>query len=167
MEVDRRAKTSRAAAKAFAHISAHNPLGALVMRDRVSVWALLLISADAKGPQHSRNYFEPLDMVHKLAADVAKLAEAIKSDIFGGSLSEVLLPFTAKFKDLPERLSDFSDRLGDTADIVGKRRHQQKMFRNLSLIEASEFVRLKTGKHYDEHLAELFQATAVGRKNLS
>jgi hypothetical protein len=167
MKVDRLALATRASAKAFAHLAGDNPLGRLAPRDRIYVWALLLLYAGEKGSKSSRNYFEPLEKVHKLAADAAKLAKGIESEIFGGSLSEVLLPFSAKFKNLPTDLADFSTRLGDTASAVGRRGHQQKVFKNLSLIEASEFTRLKTGQHYDEHLAELFQATAAGRRELS
>ncbi len=48
---------------------------------------------------------------------------------------------------------------------MGKRGHKRQMFAGQFLIEASEFVRLKTGQHYDEHLAELFQA--IGTRSIN
>ena len=43
------------------------------------------------------------------------------------------------------------------ANAAGKRGHKGKVQKNTFLIMASELVRLKTGNHYDEHLAELLQ----------
>ena len=42
-------------------------------------------------------------------------------------------------------------------NLVGKRGHKEKVQKNTFLIMASEFVRVKTGNYYDEHLAELLQ----------
>jgi len=45
-----------------------------------------------------------------------------------------------------------------------------KNFRDQFLMKASEFVQLRFGQHYDEHLADLFQAVAngpLGKKELS
>lgn len=55
------------------------------------------------------------------------------------------------------RLIWFSKRLGLALDSFGKPGHKREIFAAKVLVEASEFVGLKTGKHYDEHLADLFQ----------
>ncbi len=69
-----------------------------------------------------------------------------------------MAPFVASFQDLPVRLEAFSIQVGTLLDeAVGKKGHKGKMQKNCDLITGSEFVWLKTGNHYDEHLAELLQ----------
>ena len=64
-----------------------------------------------------------------------------------------------ELEDLPRRLGAFAGLLGGFVRLfVGKPGHEEKVMHNRSLILASEYVRCRTGKYYDEHLAELFQA---------
>src|SRR5208283_3047648 len=58
-------------------------------------------------------------------------------------------------------LHAFASRLGGVLGLFGKAGHKERVMNNQILIMASEFVRLRTGKHYDEHLAELFQAISM------
>ena len=63
------------------------------------------------------------------------------------------------FHDLPPRLEAFGILFGGLLDrIVGKRGQKNKLAKNQILLVASEFVRLKTNRYNDEHLAELIQA---------
>jgi hypothetical protein len=41
------------------------------------------------------------------------------------------------------------------------------VYTNSFLVQASEFVRFKAGRHYDEHLAELFQGIATSDGTLA
>jgi hypothetical protein len=100
-----------------------------------------------------------LEKISRVLADSAKLGAELKSEVFGGPFSQALRPFTAGFEDIPPRLIGFSERLASALDLFGKSGHKAKNLATQSLIEASEFVRLKTGENYDVHLAELLQAT--------
>jgi hypothetical protein len=63
------------------------------------------------------------------------------------------------FYDLPPRLEAFGILLGGLLDrVVGKSGQKSKVAKNQFLVMASEFVRLKTNRYNDEHLAELIQA---------
>jgi hypothetical protein len=162
MSYDRQAAVERA----FSYIAPRNPLNQLDAGDREFLWALLKVHSSSTR-QDGVPPFEPLEKVHKLMADAAKLAKDLELEVFGGACAEMLLPYTVKFRDLPSRIIDFSTRLKEAILIVGKPGYQQKVFANLLLVQASEFVLLKTGRHYDEHLAELFQGIAdVGRTQL-
>jgi len=153
-------------AKAFGNLFPDNPLKKLYDRDRTYLYALLLIydhrATEAKTGQTSD---EPLERVSKVLADAAKLAAKLESEVFQGPLSDVLRQFSAGYEDLPIRLAGLSERLGNALDTVGKRGHKREILATQHLVEASEFVRLRTGRHYDEHLAELFQG--IGKLCLS
>jgi len=154
MSYDRQA----AAATAFSHLGPRNPISQLDEPDRMFLWALLVVYArSANAKQDGVAPFEPLDIVHKLVADAAKLAKGLESEVFAGPLSEMLLPYTQAFQELPSRIAEFSAQLKAGILTVGKPGYQQSVFANTFLVRASELVRLKTGQHYDEHLAELFQ----------
>jgi len=94
----------------------------------------------------------------KLVADAAKLASKLESEVFHGPNSDVLLPYISSFSGLPGQLAEFSKVVGGMLDLLGKRGHKEGNIYGFLLIVASEFVRLKTGQHYDEHLADLYQA---------
>jgi hypothetical protein len=96
--------------------------------------------------------------------NAAKLGARLKSQIFGGTTSsQALVPFAAGFEDLPLRLIVFSKTLGEALNSFRKPGHKDKVLATQGLIQASEFVFLKTGQHSDEHLAELFQA--IGKRS--
>jgi len=149
------------AAKAFQEIHPNNPLNKLNDSDRKALWASLMAYAYASRTERgerANTFFEEWESMSKTVADAAKLGARLKSQVFEGTSSEALRPFTAGFEDLPMRLIGFSKTLGEALNSSGKRGHKAKILATQSLIQASEFVRLKTGQHYDEHLAELFQA---------
>jgi hypothetical protein len=90
----------------------------------------------------------------------AKLGSKLESEVFHGPNSDVLLPYISSFSDLPRQLTEFTKVVGGMLDLFGKRGHKEGNLYGFFLIVASEFVRLKTGQHYDEHLAELYQAVS-------
>lgn len=154
------------AAKAFQEIHPNNPRNKLNDSDRKILWALLMAYAHASRTKHggkAKAFFEEWDSMSKTVADAAKLGARLKSQIFGGTTSsQALVPFAAGFEDLPMRLIVFSKTLGEALDSFGKPGHKDKVLVTQG-IQASEFVYLKTGQHYDEHLAELFQA--IGKRS--
>jgi len=152
------------AGKAFQEIHPKNPLNKLNDSDRKALWALLMVYGSSSTLRRKRGAAnDPVERLSRIMADAAKLGAELKSDVFGGPFSEPLRPFTAGFEDIPLRLVGFSKRLGKVLDLLGKRGHKAKIHTAQSLVQASEFVRLKTGQHYDEHLAELFQA--IGKRS--
>ena len=97
----------------------------------------------------------------KTAAEAAKLGGKIKTQILQGPHSLAMRPFVLGFEDLPSRLAAFSRRLSTALDSIGKPGQKRKILEDRMLVEASEFVRVRTGQHYDEHLAELIQAVGM------
>ena len=149
------------AGKAFQEIHPKNPLNKLNDSDRKALWALLMAydyASRIKRGERTNAFLKELDSMSKTVADAAKLGARLKSQVFEGTSSEALRPFTAGFEDLPMRLIGFSKTLGEALNSFGKQGHKAKILANQSLVQASEFVLVKTGQHYDEHLAELFQA---------
>ena len=145
-------------AKAFGNLHPDNPLNRLHDRDRTCLWVLLLFYALlATEERKGKTDDHPLESVSKLMADAAKLAAKLESEVFRGPFSDALRPFSTGFEDLPTRLVGLSKRLGGMLDTFGKRGHKREVFASEWLVVASEFVRLRTGRYNDEHLAELFQ----------
>jgi len=130
-------------AKTFQSVYRSNPLHKLNVSDRTFLWR-----ADA--------LFEEWERKSQTVADAAKLGERLKSEIFGGPSAGALRGFTVGFEDLPKRLADFSRRLGRALDAMGKRGRKREVLTIQRLVEASEFVKLKTRYYNDEHLAGLF-----------
>jgi hypothetical protein len=150
-------------AQAFRHISANNPLWKLSEPDRKLLCSMLKVYAAVtaqEGQRRSKGRSKDglLEKEAKLVADAAKLGSKLKSEVFHGPNSDVLLPYISSFSDLPGQLAEFSKVVGGMLDLLGKRGHKEGNLDDLFLIVASEFVLLKVGQHYDEHLAELYQA---------
>lgn len=144
----------------FENIGPRNPLKKLNDYDKRILVSLLKVYASM--PQNGE-FYELLDEAAGVAADAGALATRMRSKVFQGPLAEMVAPFLSSLKDLPQRLLYFSRQLGTLLDqTCGKRGHKGKTGKNVLLIMASEFVRLKTGKHNDEHLAELLQAVDPG-----
>jgi hypothetical protein len=101
-----------------------------------------------------------LEKAAKVMAEAAKLAAKLEAEVFEGPASDFLGLISTRYRDIPKRLADFSMLGKFLLDGFGKRGHKAKTLANHSLVMASEFVRLRTGQHFDEHLAELFQAIA-------
>jgi hypothetical protein len=143
--------------KAFQETHPDNPLRELNPSERKYLWALLLFADTAMSPGGGDVVFKELDRMSKTVSDAAKLSAKLKSQIFGGPSSELLGPFTVGFEDLPAGLTEFSKTVGEVLDSTGKRGHKKKALASAYIVQASEFVWMRTGQHYDEHLAELFQ----------
>lgn len=153
-------------AQAFRHIAATNPLRKLSGPDQKILYSMLKVYAAVttqNGKRRSKDGL--LEKEAKLVADAAKLGSKLESEVFHGPNSDVLLPYISSFSDLPRQLTEFSKVVGGMLDLFGKRGHKEGNLYGFFLIVASEFVRLKTGQHYDEHLAELYQA--VSERSLS
>ena len=148
-------------AQAFRHIAATNPLRKLSGPDQKILYSMLKVYAAVttqNGKRRSKDGL--LEKEAKLVADAAKLGSKLESEVFHGPDSDVLLPYISSFSDLPRQLTEFSKVVGGMLDLFGKRGHKEGNLYGFFLIVASEFVRLKTGQHYDEHLAELYQAVS-------
>ncbi len=153
-------------AQAFSHIALDNPLKGLSAPDRKLLYSMLKVYAAVTKPtRKGRSEEDPLESVAKLINAAAKLGAALDSDVFHGPISDVLHPYTSSFSDLPGRLADFSKELSGKLDLIGKSGHKEGNLYGFFLIVASEFVRVKTGQYYDEHLAELYQA--ISERSLS
>jgi hypothetical protein len=150
-------------AKAFQSVYSSNPLSGLNISDRTYLWSLLVAFAYGSETRHGERanaFLEEWESMSKTVADAAKLGARLKSQIFGGTSSEALRPFTAGFEDLPMRLIGFSKALGEVLNSVGKPGHKDEVLATQWLTQASEFVRWKTSRYNDEHLAEVFQVIA-------
>jgi hypothetical protein len=150
-------------AQAFRHIAASNPLRKLSEPDRKLLYSMLKVYAavttqDGKRRSKGGSKDGLLEKEAKLVADAAKLGSKLESEVFHGPNSDVLLPYISSFSDLPGQLTEFSKVVGGMLDLLGKRGHKEGNLDDFFLIVASEFVLLKVGQHYDEHLAEMFQA---------
>ena len=51
--------------------------------------------------------------------------------------------------------------MGENLKLLGKPGHKGRNIKSKFLIIASEFVRLKLGDYFDEHLAELYEAVTA------
>ena len=151
-----------ATAQAFRHIAADNPLKTRLSEpERRLLYSMLMAyAAFSKPASEGRSDEDSLESVAKLVTAAAKLGAKLESEVFHGVYSDVLRPWTSTFSDLPGRLAEFSKELGGKLDLFGKPGHKEGNLNSFFLIVASEFVRLKVGQHYDEHLAELYQAIA-------
>ena len=151
------------ATRAFGHLAADSPLKKLSGPERVFLHSTLRIYAVATAPGPEREVeettvYDSLERMARLVKSAGKLSTKLESEVFHGPDSDVLLPFTSSFSDLPGRLAEFSKVVGGVLDLIGKSGHKEGNADRLLLIVAAEFVRLKTGQPYYEHLAELYQA---------
>ena len=141
--------------ESFENVGPRNPLKKLGDSDKRFLVALLDVYRSAPDLDLAFLHYEK---AASIASEAEALGRSIRSVVFEGDLAQVLEPFVGSFQDLPARLDSFSLRLRTLVDnTVGKRGHKGKVQKNTFLIMASEFVRLKTGNHSDEHLAELLQ----------
>ena len=146
--------------EAFRNTGPRNPLRKLSERERIFISACLV---SYKGvPEEAGT--DVWEQAAKTATEAATLTKKI-SEVLNGKHTQPmwdlkpLESYFREFEELPGRLHVFSVVLGGyLRHFVGKPGHQDKVMHNRSLIMASEFVRCRTGKYYDEHLAELFQA---------
>lgn len=156
-------------ARAFSGLHTNNPLNQLDDSDRKFLWALLMMYAEVTKRRKTRNaVLDELERgsktVSKIVADAARLAARLETELFQGPFAEPLRPFLVGFKDLPVRLVQFSNRIEMVLNSTGKAGHKRQNLAAQFLLQASEFVRLKTGQHNDEHVADLFQQ--IGKRSV-
>ena len=144
--------------KFFDSVGPRNPLKRLHNEDKELLAAMLLCYIYER-PWGARDLFAPLEAASSIGAEAGALARRIQSELIEGAAAEVLSPYVDGYKHVAARLESFSKHMASIADnLLGRPGHKGKIARNQLLIMASELVRLRTGKHYDEHLAELLQA---------
>jgi len=156
--LSKRVDLAALAAKAFGDLL-DNPLKDLEKPDQTLLYSMLLVYSAvttrvSKGPSDD----DSLEGVAKLVANAADLGLRLESEVFHGPDSDVFLPFISSFSDLPRGLAEFSKLVGGVLDLIGKPGHKGRNLTNQLLIQASEFVQLKTGEYHDGHLAELYKA---------
>jgi hypothetical protein len=152
--------------KAFRELTPKSPLNNLGAEERKLLFSLLTLYARTTPPSgKGRSDDDPLDKLAKVVAEAGVFGAKLESEVFGGLFSAEVRSFVVGFEDLPRRLIDFSNLLGSALNLFGKNGHKGEHFVTLLLIVASEFVRLQTGRHNDEYLAELFQL--VGNPSLA
>ena len=156
--MSKRVDLTALAAKAFGDL-VDNPLKDLEKPDQIVLYSMLLVySAVTTRAGKELSDDDPLERVAKLVANAADLGSKLESEVFHGPDTDVLLPYTSSFSDLPGRLAEFSKVVGGVLDLLGKPGHKGRNLTNQLLVQASEFVQLKTGEYHDGHLAELYKA---------
>jgi hypothetical protein len=145
----------------FKHLGTDNPLKKLGFSERRLLVALLDTYLRPSKEMYDAAC-EPWEQAAAVALEAGQLAKKMRLNVFEADLGKRLSQLLVGPRDLPDRLEAFSVYLRAILDrIEGKSGHKGKVFRNRSLVLASEFVCRKTGKHYDEHLAELIQSVGV------
>jgi hypothetical protein len=145
-------------ALAFAALGPKNPLRNLSEEDKQLLWAhLKLYAVITEEPGYRELNSGPEERAARRARDAAQLADRLEADVFNGALAEEIQPIFSGFEALPEALRAFANRVGGVLEMAGKPGRMGELSINQLLVMASEFVRLKTGSPYDEHVAELFQ----------
>jgi len=153
------------ATRAFRNLGPRNPLQKLNQSARDFLYSALELHAAEISKDDKIRYFARIDGISKIAIEAGHLSSKLKQDVFGGTDADLFQPFISEFSNLPAQLARFSRVLREAADLVGKPGHKEHNFRNLWLIVASEYVRICSGQHYDEHLAELYQSVLGERSH--
>ena len=119
--------------------------------DRLELRALLVKAGDTTSAEMLRKNKHELDAEHIVAAQCISLARALRQPIFSHSLWK-----EDKFiKFLPDLIEALGKRLKRKANRFHRGGQAHKDIPRRHLIEACEFVRLKTGYYNDADLAEL------------
>jgi len=130
----------------------------LSSEDQVVLWALLKLYDAGNRGDKKRSPVAELEKLTELAKRTAQLAQELGTDVFSGPMAPLLSQVTTGYEHLPKQLGQFSTRLGTALSHLGKPGRKYEVATKKWLVVASEFVRLKSGQYYDEHLTELFQA---------
>jgi hypothetical protein len=136
----------------FEYTGPKNPLRCLNPEEKIVLVSLLTIYVAASTKEDDG--FEQVSATARQASALATKIRQLRGT-FGQALGDVL----GDFDDLAMRLMAFSICLGGFCDhFLGKPGHQGKLSKNEVLLMASEFIRYKTNRYNDEHLAEIIQA---------
>lgn len=136
---------------AFNKVGPKNPLNRLNPSDKELLFSTLFVYSRAQG---SLEADEVLERAARVAAEGARLAEKLDEHVFKEPAADILREFLSPFISVPVQLRGLSALLS----LDGKPGRKRDVFENQLLIMASEFVRMKLGSFYDEHVADLFQS---------
>ena len=154
--------------ESFKQLGPKNPLRSLSASDRRVLTSVIDVYLHVTPKDVYNRVYEQWETAAEIAEEAAKLGRRIKTSLFEGQLAEELGPLLRGARQLPAFLEAFSIFRGQIVDnSVGKRGHKGKIARNNFLVAASELVLCWTGKHHDEHLAELIQVIGADRDDLT
>jgi hypothetical protein len=92
--------------RAFQQLETGNPLEKLPESDRILLCSMLLLGATIEKADRQSDE-DPFKRAATLAREAGRLGARLESEVFQGLYSD-LMPFTSRFRDLPERLAEFS-----------------------------------------------------------
>jgi hypothetical protein len=141
-------------AEAFERLGPKNPLRKLSDEDRWLLWGLLIRFVQWRDKPF--DYLKTLDRAAETASSAAELAKKMQAT-FRVDHIEPLNGLLEHFRGVPAVLYLYAEKVESLVNKIGKKGHKQRTVTTASLIEASEFVRLKTRSWNDEHLIELLQ----------
>jgi len=142
--------------EAFEHLGPNNPLKTLSDSEKsalvcfLEVYLFMTRLAQTKKTEMA----QPLEEIRAVGVDARSLAQRIRR--------VALDHFVGGFRSLPATLEEFAKRADDLVAPIGKPGHKPKHLTTQFLMAASEYVRMKMGHRYDEHLAEVLQAVPGG-----
>lgn len=144
--------------KAFQSLLEDGPLAKLDDGDRMVLFVLLKVYVEAKNEGESDPYLEQMERVSKVAAEAAAFGARLESEVFQGPFADYLPPYTSKYRELPKQLAAFSMEYGFYLRRFGKSGHKAKILADCWLVEATEFIRLKTGQYCYDKIGVLLNA---------
>ena len=99
---------------------------------------------------------DELERVAATVSEATSFAAKLESEVFQGPYE--LLPWTARYRELPKQLAELSRGIESELNYYGKRGHKAELSANTWLVCAVEFAKFKLGRPCYEDIAELFQA---------
>jgi len=145
-------------AKAFQSLLEDGPLARLDDGDRMVLFVLLKVYEEAKQEGRCDPYLAQMERIANLATDAAAFGARLELEVFQGPFADYLPPFTSKYRGLPKLLAEFSMVYGFYMRRFGKSGHKAKILADCWLVEATEFVRLKTGQYCYDKIGVLLNA---------
>jgi len=146
---------------AFQSLLEDGPLARLDDGDRMVLFVLLKVYEEARQEGGSDPYLKQMERVAKLATEAAAFGAKLESEVFQGPFADYLPPYTSKYRELPKQLAEFSMEYGFYMRRFGMSGHKAKIHADCWLVEATEFVRLKTGQYGYDKIGVLLNA--IGR----
>ena len=122
------------------------------------IFVLLKVYEEARQEGRCDPYLEQMEKVAKLAAEAAAFGAKLESEVFQGPFADYLPPYTSKYRELPKQLAQFSMEYGFYMRRFGKSGHKAKILADCWLVEAIEFVWLKTGQYGYDQIGVLLNA---------
>ena len=122
------------------------------------LFVLLKVYEEAKQEGRCDPYLKQMERVAKLATEAAAFGAKLESEVFQGPFADYMHPYTSKHRVLPKLLAEFSMEYGFYMHRFGKSGHKAKILADCWLVEATEFVRLKTGQYCYDKIGVLLNA---------